>query len=311
MYMFENQITLESRPLLEKYLKSFEYKSSGLSFTSLYMWRNINLFSWQVIGDYLCISGLSHLETEKEEYFFFPPLTGNGIYETTELKKTILEAKRIFEKKGQPFSIRLLPYHMIPIIEEAFPGEFQFIEDRPNYDYIYLTQDLINLTGRKYNKKRNHLNYFHEHYQYEYVPLPSAMAEEAMVFIQEFNERKKLPEHEMKLLKMEEIAMEDAFHNIERVGYRSGALLIDGKIQALSIGGDLWHDTIVVHVEKANAEYRGAYQAINNEFCKHEALHVKFINREEDMDIQGLREAKLSYRPIELLKLYIGVFKNK
>ncbi|NLT48713.1 MAG: DUF2156 domain-containing protein [Clostridiales bacterium] len=309
MFMFENQITIGSRAVLEEYLNSFEYKTSGLSFTSLYMWRNINFFSWQIIGDYLCIAGLSHLELEKKEAFLFPPLTKTGQYEPAKLRETILAARKIFEENGQRFNIRLLPLHMIEIIEAAFPGELRFIEDRPNYDYVYLTRDLIQLAGRQYHSKKNHLNYFRENYSYEYKSLTSSMAEEAMTFIREFNLRKQLPDHEMDLLRMEEIAMEDVFYNLERVGYLTGALVIDGRLQALSIGGALGRKTVTVHVEKANVEYRGAYQAINNEFCRHMASHVKYINREEDMGIPGLRKAKLSYKPIKLIENHIAVFR--
>lgn len=309
MFMFENQITIGSRAVLEEYLNSFEYKTSGLSFTSLYMWRNINFFSWQIIGDYLCIAGLSHLELEKKEAFLFPPLTKTGQYEPAKLRETILAARKIFEESGQRFNIRLLPLHMIEIIEAAFPGELRFIEDRPNYDYVYLTRDLIQLAGRQYHSKKNHLNYFRENYSYEYKSLTSSMAEEAMTFIREFNLRKQLPDHEMDLLRMEEIAMEDVFYNLERVGYLTGALIIDGRLQALSIGGALGRKTVTVHVEKANVEYRGAYQAINNEFCRHMASHVKYINREEDMGIPGLRKAKLSYKPIKLIENHIAVFR--
>lgn len=309
MFMFENQITIGSRAVLEEYLNSFEYKTSGLSFTSLYMWRNINFFSWQIIGDYLCIAGLSHLELDKKEAFLFPPLTKTGQYEPAKLRETILAARKIFEENGQRFNIRLLPLHMIEIIEAAFPGELRFIEDRPNYDYVYLTRDLIQLAGRQYHSKKNHLNYFRENYSYEYKSLTSSMAEEAMTFIREFNLRKQLPDHEMDLLRMEEIAMEDVFYNLERVGYLTGALIIDGRLQALSIGGALGRKTVTVHVEKANVEYRGAYQAINNEFCRHMASHVKYINREEDMGIPGLRKAKLSYKPIKLIENHIAVFR--
>ena len=307
MFMFENQITVDSRHILDEYLNSFEYQTSGLSFTSLFMWRNINLFSWQIIGDYLCIAGISHLELDKKEAFLFPPLTKTGDYKPSELRKTILEAKNIFEKKGQKFSIRLLPSHMNGIIEAAFPGELNFFEDRANYDYVYLTKDLIRLAGRQYHSKRNHLNYFKGHYNYKYVPLTFSMAEEAMNFIKEFDLRKQLPEYEMGLLRMEEAAMEDVFQNFGEIGYLSGALIIDGRIQALSIGGFLGKKTVVVHVEKANTKYRGAYQAINNEFCRHMPPNIKYINREEDMDLMNLREAKLSYRPVKFIEKYIAV----
>lgn len=310
MFMLENRITIEERPVLEEYLRGFEYGTSGLSFTSLYMWRNINNFSWQIIGDYLCIAGLSHLELETKEPFLFPPLTNTGTYDSKSLNETIREAKRIFEAKGYKFSIRLMPFRMMDILESACPGEFRFFDDRPNYDYVYRTQDLIDLKGREYHSKKNHLNYFLNHYRYEYVTLTSAMADKAMQFIREFNERKNLPEHEMELLRMEERAMVDVFNNLEAVGYLAAAIIIDEKIEALSIGGRINRNTVTVHVEKANTAYRGLYQLINNEFCKHVASNVKYINREEDMGIPGLRKAKLSYKPVKLVESHIAIFKE-
>lgn len=310
MFMFDNKITIESRPILEEFLGGFDYNTSGISFTSLYMWRDINNFCWEKIGDYICVSGLSHLEVDKQEPFLFPPLTNNGKYDPSSLRKTIYAAKKIFEDKGYEFAIRLLPKHMIGIIEEACPGEIDFFDDRPNYDYVYTKQSLIELKGRKLHSKKNHLNYFINNYSYEYVTLTSAMTDEAMKFIEEFNKKKNLSEHEMKLLKMEERAMLHVFENLEKVGYLAGAILIDGKIQALTIGGKINKNTVTVHVEKANADLRGIYQAINNEFCRHLPEEITLVNREEDMDIMNLRKAKLSYKPIWLEENYIGIFKK-
>jgi hypothetical protein len=311
MFMFENRITIEDRPILEEYLGGFNYGTSGLSFTSLFMWRNVNYFSWEIIGDYLCIAGLSHLEIETKEPFLFPPLTRTGSYDPESLSATIKEAKRIFESKGYKFSIRLMPFQMMEILESALPGQLKFFDDRPNYDYVYRKRDLILLKGREYHSKKNHLNYFLNNYQFEYITLTSDMAEQAMHFIREFNERKKnLSEHEIALLKMEEVAMSDVFDNLEKVGYLSAAILINSKIEALCIGGQLNRKTVTVHIEKANINYRGLYQLINNEFCKHVAPHIKYINREEDMGIPGLRKAKLSYKPCKLVECHIAIFKE-
>lgn len=310
MYMFENRITIDNREILEEYLNGYEYKTSGLSFSAQYMWRDINMFSWDIIGDYMCISGISHLELEEGIIlpFMFPPLTRTGEYDKDSLRETIFRAKEHFEKKGQPFSLRLVPFHLMEIIKEACP-EMIFKDDRPNYDYIYLTQDLIDLSGRAYHSKKNHLNYFLKTYDYEYIEMTSDMADDAMKFIAEFNARKEVPEHEMEMLRMEEQAMEDVFRNLEKVGYSAGAILIDGKIEAIAIGGQLGRNTITEHVEKANVTYRGLYQAINNEFCRNVASKAKYINREEDMGIPNLRKAKLSYKPVKLLEKYIGIFK--
>ena len=310
MYMFENRITIDNREILEEYLNGYEYKTSGLSFSAQYMWRDINMFSWDIIGDYMCISVISHLELEDGIIlpFMFPPLTRTGEYDKDSLRETIFRAKEHFEKKGQPFSLRLVPFHLMEIIKEACT-EMVFRDDRPNYDYIYLTQDLIDLRGRAYHSKKNHLNYFLRTYDYEYIEMTSDMADDAMKFIAEFNARKEVPEHEMEMLRMEEQAMEDVFRNLEKVGYSAGAILIDGKIEAIAIGGQLGRNTITEHVEKANVNYRGLYQAINNEFCRNVASKAKYINREEDMGIPNLRKAKLSYKPVKLLEKYIGVFK--
>ena len=310
MYMFNNEISIDNREILEQYLNGYEYKTSGLSFSAQYMWRDINKFSWDMMGEYMCISGISHLELEDgiELPFMFPPLTATGEYDNDALRETIYKAKEHFEKKGQPFSLRLVPFHVMEIIKEAVP-EIHFIDDRPNYDYIYLTQELIDLKGKAFHSKKNHLNYFKKTYEYEYVELTSDMADDAMRFISDFNKRKEVPAHEMEMLKMEEQAMEDVFKNIEAVGYSAGAILIDGNIEALAIGGKLGKKTITEHVEKANVEFRGLYQAINNEFCRNVAAKAKYINREEDMGIPNLRKAKLSYKPVKLIEKYIGVFK--
>ncbi len=310
MYVFDNRITIEERDFLERYLNGFEYKTSGLSFSAMYMWRDINQFSWTMVGDYMCVAGVSHLELEEgiELPFMFPPLTATGEYDIGKLRETIFDAKAIFDAQGHPFSLRLVPFHLMEIIREAVP-ELKWQDDRPNYDYIYLTQDLIDLKGRKFHGKKNHLNYFKKTYEYEYVEMDSSMAEDAMIFIDEFNRRKEVPEHEMAMLKMEEEAMEDVFQNIEAVGYSAGAILIDGKIEAIAIGGQLGGNMITEHVEKANTDFRGLYQAINNEFCKNVASRAKYINREEDMGIPNLRKAKLSYQPCKLLEKYIATFR--
>lgn len=308
--MLQNEIKLEDRPFLEEYLNSYEYKCSGLSFSSLYMWRNINKFRYETVNGYLCISGLSHLELEKEEPFLFPPLTKTGAYDLKTLSETIDIMRKRFEDNGYVFSIRLLPYHMADIFEKCRPSAFEFLPDRPNYDYVYLAKDLIELKGKKFHSKKNHLNHFKRNHKYAYIPISSAMSNECMNFIRKFNRVRERPEYEMKLLMMEEKAMEDVLQNFEAAGYIGGVILIDGQIEALAIGGRLGKKTVTVHVEKASTEFRGLYQAINNEFCRQHARNVKYVNREEDMGLPGLRKAKTSYHPVKMIEKYIMMFKE-
>ncbi|MGI6721394.1 MAG: DUF2156 domain-containing protein [Anaerovoracaceae bacterium] len=309
--MFENRIRLEDKPLLDKYMSAVDHQTSGLSFSAMYMWKTENQFSWRMIGDYLCMAGISHLEMEEGIIlpFMLMPLPADGNYDPKTLRETLYEAKKIFEDAGEPFSLRLIPFHLLSVLEEACPGELKIVDDRPNYDYVYRTQDLIELKGRAYHGKKNHLNYFKKNYNYEYIKLTSAMADEVMTFLDEFNARKEVSQHERDMLENEQRAMEDVLNNLEAVGYDAGAIRIDGKIEAIAIGGTLNRNTVTEHVEKANVEYRGLYQAINNEYCKDVASWAKYINREEDMGLPNLRKAKLSYHPCKLVEKYIVSFK--
>ncbi len=312
MHIFENDIKIEDREKLQEYLYGYRYGTSGLSFSSLYMWRNINNFTWEIIGDYLCIAGISHLELEDGIIlpFMEVPLTKTGYYETKKLKETVLYAREKMEEAGYPFSMRLIPFHITEELSKAFPGELKIVDDRANYDYVYNRQDLIDLKGRSLHKKKNHMNYFLKNYKYEYKHLTSDMADDAMEFIGKFNAKKDIPPHEMELLKMEEIAMRDVFDNIEKAKYIAGAIYIDGKVEALSVGGIINSNTMGVHIEKANTDFRGLYQIINMEFCKHMPAHIKYVNREEDMGLPGLRKSKLSYKPIKLLEKYTATFRE-
>jgi len=310
MYIFDGRITLEDRAFLDTFLNGFDYKTSGLSYTSLFMWRNINSFSWKQIGDYLCITGADNLDPDLDDTFMFPPLTSTGTYDPESLRRTILEASEAFRERGLSFAMKLVPFHMLDIFSEAMPGALVFEADRPNFDYVYDTKDLIELSGRAYHTKKNHLNYFLANYKYEYGEMTPDMTDDAMEFIDAFNERKGLEDpHEWLLLDFERQAMRDVFLNLDTVGYLSGVIRIGGKIEAISIGGRLGTKTVTVHVEKANTDYRGLYQAINNEFCKAMAANVKRINREEDMGIAGLRKAKLSYKPVKFVEKYIVTIK--
>lgn len=310
MYLFDNKISLDTRDGLQPYLDGYEYKTSGLAFTSLYMWRDVNDFCWDIFGDYACICGISHLELEDGIIlpFMSPPLTKDGEYNKDSIRESIFLAKEHFEKQGQPFSIRLVPPSLVKLISEAVP-EMEWIDDRPNYDYIYDVDQLVELKGRKFHGKKNHLNYFKANNEYEYVPMTSAMTDELMDYVRAFNARKDIPANEMELLKFEENAMEDVFSNLEATGMEGGVIKINGKIEAIAAGGRLGSDMIVEHIEKANVDFRGLYPAINNEFSKSVQGWAKYMNREEDMDIMNLRKAKLSYRPVEILEKYIGVFK--
>ncbi len=308
--MFENKITLEKQEFFNEYLFSRDYKASGLSFTSLYMWRNINNFRYEIINDYLCIIGDSRLEFNDVNPFLLPPLTKTGEYDLDTLADTITIIRQHFDTSGHEFNLRIVPFNMVDIFEECFPNQLSFVADRPNYDYVYLSSDLIELKGKKYHSKKNHLNHFKKNYSYTFEQLTPDMIGECIELNRYFNSLRENNEHEKNLIEMEEQAMEEVLLNYEAIGFFGGVIKIDGEIKAFSLGAKLSKKSLVVHIEKADPSIRGLYQAINNEFCRHYACHYKYVNREEDMGLMGLRKAKSSYKPAHYVEKYIVVFKE-
>ena len=186
------------------------------------------------------------------------------------------------------------------LIEQAMPGFFRYERDPNNDDYVYSTYDLINLEGKKYHQKRNHINRFLKNYEYTYESIDDSNIEECIAAEIEWLKGKE-PDRS---LQDEKIAIMEALNNFDQLGLKGGALRIDGKIQAFSIGDLLNPEMVVIHFEKANTEYHGSYAMINQQFAANCWKDIPYINREEDMGIPGLRKAKRSYHPIKMVEKY-------
>jgi len=300
LLLLQNKIDLESRAILEPYLNSFRHDTSGLTFTSLFMWRNLNHFRYEIINDMLCISGINYLDPD-QEMFVFPPLPKER-YAPQQLSDTIDILKKRFQEAGRPFKIKLMPLNMIPFFEEAKPGQFVFTPDRDNFDYVYRREDLASLKGRKYHRKKNHWNYFMRTFSFEYLSLTEDLVKECLELNSRLLQKKHYTPLEEKLIALEEEAIYECLTNMKKVGYRGGVIRINNQVEAFTIAGKLHDDTVVVHVEKANAKIRGLYQAINQQFCENDCQDVIYINREEDMGLENLRKAKRSYRPVKMIE---------
>ncbi len=307
-----NNLTSEDIELLNSYFDGYDYQSSGHTFIANYIWRNTHNITWQIIGTYLFIAGMGTTETQEEEYFMSFPLTKDGQYNLGELRKTICTAKEIFEEKGIKFEMSLIPGTLAPLLKEAFGDEVELTHTRDDDDYIYLREDLVKLGGRKLHHKKNHLNYFKRNYQYIYEEISPENCHEVKEFIRLFNKEKydETPEEWQTILELETQATEELLKFVGK-GLLGGVIRIDGKVEAVTLGEFAKtnsKETVIVHVEKASSKYRGIYQAINNEFCRALPEDTIFINREEDMGMETLRQTKLSYRPVKLAEKYTAVF---
>lgn len=186
-------------------------------------------------------------------------------------------------------------------LEQALPGSFFYIPERDYFDYIYLRENLALLKGKKYQSKRNHINNFKKQYVYEYIPITPDIVPQCLLLECKWYKSNHTDEDEEELSD-ERRSLTYALHHFDALGLIGGAIRVDGEIVAFSFGAPVNHNTFGVHVEKADVHYEGAYTVINQEFASHLPEVYSYVNREEDLGIEGLRRAKLSYNPIILLE---------
>ncbi len=201
-----------------------------------------------------------------------------------------------FEREGQPFCMHMVTPEQFERLEQMFPGKFQIAYERDAADYIYESEKLISLAGKKLHGKRNHINNFLKTYpDYRYERITEENKEECIVMAQEWRKQNGCDEDPEK--SAEFCVTLRALRELEQLRLTGGLIRAEGKVVAFSIGEKLCDDTFVVHIEKAYADIQGAYPMINREFVLHEASEYRYINREEDTGAEGLRKAKLSYYP--------------
>lgn len=230
----------------------------------------------------------------KEPAYFFP--IGKG-----DPEKAMEELREYSNAKGERLRFLLVSRENADKLLKMYPGKFSAEPDRNCFDYVYLTEKMITLSGRKLHSKRNHLNYFFENYDYEYLEVtePALLrecAEKAYALIDAKTKNRN---------SFELGAMERYFENYFSFNQKGAALRIDGEIAAMTFGERLNEETALIQIELADDKYRGAYQAINKLFCEKEWKDCLYVNREEDMGIEGLRKAKTSYQPEFLVEKYV------
>ncbi len=185
-------------------------------------------------------------------------------------------------------------------LEALFPGTFTFRTDRDGFDYVYAIDDLADLKGRKFQKKRNHVNRFKaEHPEYEVVPLTVCNMAQARHMINDWYRIRMKEDPEGNYL-LENIALSRACDKYAQLDM-DGILLMDqGEVLAVTMGSRMGQDTFDIHFEKAREDVEGAYAAVNQEFARYlrqKYPHIAYLDREDDMGLEGLRKAKLSYNP--------------
>ena len=295
--MFE-EITLADRAKIEAFFRCRRYEGSECTFTNLFMWRDC--YKIRRAFDEHALYVMAEREGEP---FFLAPFVDETSYLPVAVKKLI----EVAEFVGAKNQFRGVYAEIKQEIEAAFPGKFTFTADRENFDYMYLTENMINLSGRKLHGKKNHLNAFKREFpNHQYYPLTQEWVEPCLAFAAKWCEGR--PDKNDPSLQCEQCAIKHVLTNLDKLPIKGGVLVVNGQVEAFSFGEFINEDTVLIHVEKANPEIRGLYAAINQQCCEHAWPDSKFVNREEDMGLEGLRRAKESYQPAYLLEKFVAAW---
>ena len=287
-------LDIDDKNLFEKYTKN-KYENSETSFSNLYIWRDYFDTRFAEICGFLVV-----LYTSPDGRInSYAPYGSGNLFECIEL------LCKYFEDNGQKLRIVSASENTANKIKSMYPS-VTVTENIDFNDYVYLSKSLIELSEKKLHSKKNHLNKFKNTYDYVYRKMKKDDFGQCI----NLASRLMLKNREASSLsyRAELKSLENAFKNFDYFEYSGGVIEIDGKIEAFSVGERLTDDMALIHIEKANTSYSGIYAAINNEFVKNEWSGVKYINREEDMGLEGLRKAKTSYRPDHMVRKYICEF---
>lgn len=295
------EINIDDKQLFDKYIKAHGPQISELNFTNIFMWRNSYKFRFGVVGELLCLISVP----DNAEPFAFVPI---GEYTEKGIIQAFEQIKEYFRSKGWRLGFKKVTEDEVGILKKFIGDEAADITfDRDSSDYVYLTGDLISLTGKKYHGKKNHINSFKKQYEYEYVRLSEDLLDECIRINEEWCERRSCELH--KGLYCEKLANNEVLRNFNTLSYEGALIKVNGRFEAYTVGELLNENTAVIHIEKANDDIRGLYTFINQQFCENNWKNVMYINREQDLGLEGLRKAKLSYKPVRLVNKYSIVCK--
>lgn len=291
-------ITLEDKEAITSITMNSERKNCDLSFSNLCSWRFMYDTKFAIVDGFL----LFKFYMNNQLAYMMP--VGEG-----DLKKILEAIIDDAASEGESFLMYGVCNNMKDEIEKLMPGKFDFSSNRDYVDYIYLRTDLAELKGKKFQPKRNHANKFYKTYtDYEYVPITADRISECLRLEEEWCKANDCGQQNG--LGNERKSLTYALNHFDELGLTGGILYVNGKIAAFTFGMPINHETFGVHVEKADTEIEGAYNVINQEFAKHIPEQFVYLNREEDLGIEGLRKAKLSYQPAILLEKNIARLKG-
>jgi hypothetical protein len=288
-------VRLEDKPVLQTILRRFPQRISGYTFASLAAWAGPYGFEWTHMDDDCVL--ICRPYGEHGELHLLQPL---GVMNASCCEKLMREAAKL------SYPLKLLSVAKEFVASHAqLCGRFSAVEDRAGANYIYLASDLTSLPGRRYAKKRNLIAQFLELYpRWEATPLDDRCGPVCHDVLLAMAHGQGVPADDPSL-GAELAALDFTMDHVQELEQDGLVIRIEGEPVAFSVFERLDADVTAVHFEKANRAYKGLFQIVNRESARRiEASGARLINREEDVGDEGLRQAKLSYHPLEILPVF-------
>ncbi len=294
------KISLADRTWARECIKAEGSCSADFSFEGNYIWREEY---HQHIAN-ICGMLVFRVETEESGTMFSSPV-GNG-----DRRAAILAIRDICKAEGIKCQICGVSLEQLEIIKGYDIGSYEIVEMTGANDYIYDADKLATLSGKKLHGKRNHINQFEQAHEWHIEPLTSGNIDIALNLSKRWEAEAEEITSDMEF---ESRAMAMAFKEYDEIGLEGIILYVDGQPEAFTAGSMITDETVDVHFEKANKDLRGAYPMINREFVRYlmgRHPELKYINREDDMNIEGLRKAKQSYHPAFMVVKHTLIFED-
>ena len=290
---------LTDKPWVDELLRRADHRGCEYNFTNLFVWSDAYDQRIARVGDFL----VTHLCGSLGCSYIYPAGSGDIAPVLTALEQDAAE-------RGVPFRLVCLTQPQIQELDTLFPGRFTFEADRDGFDYLYDIDRLADLGGKKLHAKRNHINRFIENNpSWVYEDITPESLPECLEMDKEWYRRSMVREGlaEERDLGDEGRALRLAMEHYHALGLEGGLIRVYGEVVAFTMGDLLSSDTYDVHFEKAYGELQGAYAMINREFARRVRQRhpqVRYLNREDDMGVEGLRKAKESYYPDLMVEKY-------
>ncbi|MBP5417127.1 MAG: DUF2156 domain-containing protein [Clostridiales bacterium] len=283
-------LTAADLPTYNKYYSMTDSKMTDLTFHCRYAWDNVFHVKWTILED--CLVQISDGGGYSSPFMLMPL----GKLSPAKIEKIVSAVRPIFDEKGWRFRIMGIEESQKHIFEETgIPAKLDYDED--SSDYFYDAELLRTLAGKKYAKKRNHWSKFLRMYpDYQYETLSPEIFDECLKLVRLWASDKGIDIADTS--DSDYYMIKRIFDRWDDLSARGGAIRIDGRIVAFSIGSVGKKDVGFIHFEKADIQYDGLYAAINKLVLENEFPEIRYVNREEDLGLPGLRKSKESYFPI-------------